>query len=50
MNKWKCFNQEVRRGDVELWRVTSDGMAHPFHIHGTSFQVLVLEDGRWTMC
>lgn len=31
---------ETRRGEVELWEVSSDMMAHPFHIHGTSFTVL----------
>ena len=31
---------ETRRGEVELWQVSSDMMAHPFHVHGTSFTVL----------
>jgi FtsP/CotA-like multicopper oxidase with cupredoxin domain len=30
----------VRRGDTELWEVQAGDMAHPFHVHGTSFQVL----------
>lgn len=31
---------ETRRGEVELWEVSSDMMAHPFHVHGTAFTVL----------
>jgi blue copper oxidase len=34
------INFEARQGETELWRVTSSEMAHPFHIHGTYFQVL----------
>lgn len=34
------INQEVRLGDTELWHITSSRMAHPFHVHGTSFQVV----------
>ncbi|MEZ5738478.1 MAG: multicopper oxidase domain-containing protein [Burkholderiaceae bacterium] len=34
------IDHAVRRGETELWRVYSDQMAHPFHVHGTSFQVL----------
>ena len=34
------INFESRLGDTELWRVTGNEMAHPFHLHGTSFQVL----------
>lgn len=36
---------DVPRGEVELWEVTSDMMAHPFHVHGTSFTVLS-ENGK----
>lgn len=39
------INHEVRTGDIELWEVTSASMAHPFHVHGTSFQIVSL-DGR----
>lgn len=34
------IDEEVRLGETEIWEVFSDEMAHPFHIHGTSFQVL----------
>jgi len=30
----------TRRGETELWEVSAGDMAHPFHVHGTSFQVL----------
>jgi FtsP/CotA-like multicopper oxidase with cupredoxin domain len=35
----------ARRGETELWEVRAGDMAHPFHVHGTSFQVLSL-NGR----
>ncbi|MEE9333113.1 MAG: multicopper oxidase domain-containing protein [Granulosicoccaceae bacterium] len=38
------INAEARLGETELWRITSSEMAHPFHIHGTSFQVLSHND------
>ena len=31
---------EARLNVPELWHVESTGIAHPFHIHGTSFKVL----------
>lgn len=31
---------EARLGEVELWEVSAAMMAHPFHVHGTSFTVL----------
>lgn len=34
------IDQRVRRGDTELWEVVASDMAHPFHVHGCSFQVL----------
>ncbi|SCC94091.1 Multicopper oxidase type 3 (fragment) [Thiomonas sp. X19] len=35
------INQWVRLGSTEVWEVSNDGnMAHPFHFHGTSFQLL----------
>ncbi len=35
------INQRVRLGSTEIWEVTNDGaMAHTFHVHGTSFQIL----------
>ena len=36
---------QARMGEPEIWRVISNQMAHPFHIHGTSFQVLSI-NGR----
>ena len=32
----------IRRGEPEIWRVRTIEMAHPFHVHGTAFQVLSL--------
>jgi blue copper oxidase len=35
------INQRVRLGSTEIWTVSNDAeMAHPFHVHGTSFQIL----------
>lgn len=34
------INEVVKLGDVELWRIRGNGMAHPFHMHGTSFQII----------
>ncbi|UCE31053.1 MAG: multicopper oxidase domain-containing protein, partial [Burkholderiales bacterium] len=39
------IDQHVRRGDTELWEVLANNMAHPFHVHATSFRVLRL-NGR----
>lgn len=30
----------VRLGDTEVWEVSGEMMAHPFHIHGVHFEVL----------
>ncbi len=38
-------NQRVRLGDTEKWVVSTTMLAHPFHVHGVSFQV-VRENGR----
>jgi blue copper oxidase len=35
----------VERGAVEKWIISSTMLAHPFHVHGVSFQV-VKENGR----
>lgn len=32
------FNVEL--GAVEIWRITSQWMEHPFHMHGVSFKIL----------
>jgi len=34
------INEQLTRGEAEIWEVTSDMMAHPFHVHGCSFRVL----------
>lgn len=34
------IDEEVRLGDVEIWKVSGQKMAHPFHIHGVHFDVL----------
>uniref|UniRef100_D5WZJ7 Multicopper oxidase type 3 n=1 Tax=Thiomonas intermedia (strain K12) TaxID=75379 RepID=D5WZJ7_THIK1 len=35
------INQRVRLGSTEVWQVRNEGhMAHTFHVHGTSFQIL----------
>lgn len=40
------INVAITRGHVEVWHVTNQSpMAHPFHYHGTSFQILA-RDGR----
>ena len=33
---------ETKRGTLELWEIGSQMMAHPFHVHGTQFQILSL--------
>ncbi len=39
------INLQAKQGQTELWRVTAPTMMHPFHIHGTRFQVFT-ENGR----
>ena len=34
------IDEEVRLGDVEIWEVSGEMMAHPFHVHGVHFEVL----------
>ena len=34
------IDQTVRLGDTEIWEVSGDMMAHPFHMHGVHFEVL----------
>ncbi|WP_442969871.1 multicopper oxidase domain-containing protein [Roseibium sp. Sym1] len=36
----------VPLGSTEIWSVSSDMLSHPFHIHGTRFQVLSENGGR----
>ncbi|KGH10014.1 multicopper oxidase [Comamonas thiooxydans] len=33
-------DEQIRLGDTEIWEVTGEMMAHPFHIHGVHFEVL----------
>ena len=39
------IDERVRKGDIEIWTVTRENMNHPFHMHGTSFQILS-QNGR----
>lgn len=41
MNMMK-INEQVFKGETEIWRITGERMPHPFHMHGASFQVLTL--------
>ena len=34
------IDEEVTRGETEIWRIAVDDMHHPFHIHGCSFRIL----------
>lgn len=34
------INERVKKGEVELWRITGQRMPHPFHVHGASFQIV----------
>lgn len=34
------INAQVKKGQLELWTVRGQRMPHPFHVHGTSFQVI----------
>jgi bilirubin oxidase len=36
------INERIKKGEVEIWRITGQRMPHPFHIHGVSFQILTL--------
>lgn len=33
-------DERVRLGDTEIWHVSAQMMAHPFHVHGVQFEVL----------
>lgn len=33
-------DERVRLGDTEIWEVSGQMMAHPFHVHGVQFEVL----------
>ena len=35
------INERIALGDTEIWEITNPNpMAHPFHVHGDSFQIL----------
>ena len=34
------INDRIKKGEVEIWRITGERMPHPFHLHGASFQIL----------
>ena len=34
------IDEEVNKGDTEIWRISVDDQLHPFHIHGCSFRIL----------
>jgi blue copper oxidase len=36
---------ETAIGTLEVWKIVSRGMAHPFHVHGASFRILSLSGG-----
>ncbi|HIP23530.1 MAG TPA: hypothetical protein EYG79_08065 [Rhodobacteraceae bacterium] len=38
--KMSVINEQVKLGETEIWEITAEEMLHPFHVHGTSFQVL----------
>lgn len=38
--KMDRVDEEVRKGDTEIWRISVDDQLHPFHIHGCSFRIL----------
>lgn len=40
------IDEHVRLGDVEIWEVSGEMMAHPFHVHGVDFRVLSRAGGR----
>lgn len=40
------IDENVRKGDTEVWRISVDDWRHPFHIHGCSFRILSQEGKR----
>lgn len=34
------INEQATRGEAEIWQISASEMQHPFHVHGTSFQVI----------
>ena len=39
-------DERVRLGDAEIWEVSGQTMAHPFHVHGVHFEVLARAGGK----
>jgi blue copper oxidase len=39
------IDERVRLGDTEVWEVSADMMAHPFHVHGVHFEVIGRDGG-----
>mgnify|MGYP006174763199 CR=1 FL=1 len=40
------IDESVRKGDMEIWRISVDDWRHPFHIHGCSFRILSQEGNQ----
>lgn len=40
------INVAAKRGTIELWQIGSQMMGHPFHVHGTQFQILTMNGGQ----
>lgn len=34
------IDEQINKGDIEIWKIKRDEMDHPFHMHGTSFLIL----------
>ncbi|MGC3940879.1 multicopper oxidase domain-containing protein [Roseobacter sp. EG26] len=43
--KMDRIDEEVRKGETEIWRISVDDQLHPFHIHGCSFRILSQNGG-----
>lgn len=43
--KMDRIDEEVRKSDNEIWRISVDDQLHPFHIHGCSFRILSQNGG-----
>lgn len=43
--KMDRIDEDVRKGDTEIWRISVDDQLHPFHIHGCSFRILSQNGG-----
>lgn len=43
--KMDRIDEQVRKGESEIWRIAVDDQLHPFHIHGCSFRILSQNGG-----